>query len=63
MAGGNVIADLFSTFHTTQVGDVVIVALCVCYFVFGASSGMTMVAGTPRSRAASAIPWAWLPEE
>ena len=29
----------------------------------GASDGMTMVAGTPKIRAASATPCAWLPED
>jgi hypothetical protein len=29
----------------------------------GASDGMTTTAGTPRSRAARATPWAWLPDE
>ena len=32
-------------------------------FTAGASAGMTMVAAMPRSRAASATPCAWLPEE
>ena len=29
----------------------------------GASAGITMIAGMPSSLAASATPWAWLPEE
>src|SRR5262249_16247008 len=33
------------------------------FFTAGALSGMTMCAGTPRSRAASATAAAWLPEE
>jgi len=32
-------------------------------FTAGASSGMTITAGRPSSFAASATPWAWLPEE
>ena len=31
--------------------------------IVGASDGMTMTAGTPRSFAARATPWAWLPDE
>jgi hypothetical protein len=32
-------------------------------FTVGASEGMTIVARIPRSRAARATPWAWLPDE
>jgi hypothetical protein len=32
-------------------------------FTRGASAGITIVAGTPSSRAASATPCAWLPDE
>ncbi len=31
--------------------------------IAGAFCGMTMTAGTPRSRAARATPWAWFPDE
>ena len=32
-----------------------------CFFTAGAVRGITMVAGIPRSRAASASAWAWFP--
>ncbi len=38
-------------------------ARVLAILIAGASAGMTMVAGTPRSLAAAATPWAWLPEE